>query len=92
MAKALPDGVEKYAESPIFSEQTVPDKLTSEHDLKAGVWGRLCVIAGDLEYHVPAAPHQNRVVAAGEHVIIEPRQVHFVKPVRQVQFKVEFFR
>lgn len=37
MAKALPDGVCKYSESPLFNEQTVPDKLTSKHNLKAGV-------------------------------------------------------
>lgn len=92
MCKVLPDGVEKYAESPLFTEQTVPEKLTSEHDLKAGVWGKLCVIDGSLEYHTAGGTHQNQVLKAGEHAVIEPQQVHFVKPVRDVQFKVEFYR
>ncbi len=92
MAKDLPDDVHKYSESPLFSEQTVPDKLTSEHDLKAGVWGKLCVIAGNLNYHVPGKPDQVSAIKAGEYVIIEPRQVHFVRPRGHVQFKVEFYR
>jgi len=92
MAKGLPDSVRKYSETPLFSEQTVPDKLTSEHDLKAGVWGKLCVIAGKLEYHVPGAPDKVHAIKAGEKVVIEPRQVHFVRPIGHVQFKVEFYR
>lgn len=92
MRNVLPDGVEKYAESPLFSEQTVPEKLISEHDLKAGVWGKLCVIDGTLEYHIPGGSHLSQLLKAGEYVVIEPQQVHFVKPVRNVQFKVEFYR
>ena len=30
MTKNLPDDVRKYSETPVFNEQTVPDKLTSE--------------------------------------------------------------
>ena len=92
MRNVLPDGVEKYAESPLFNEETVPEKLTSEHDLKAGVWGKLCVIDGSLEYHLPGEAHRSQLLKAGEHAVIEPQQVHFVKPVRNVQFKVEFYR
>ena len=92
MATNLPDDVRKYSETPVYSEQTVPDKLTAEHDLKAGVWGKLCVIAGRLDYHVPGEPDLKRAIKTGEHVVIEPRQVHFVRPIGDVQFKVEFYR
>ena len=92
MSKVMPDGVHKYSETPLFSEQTVPEKITSKHDLKAGVWGKLCVIAGSIEYHAPGEPVQVHAVNTGEHVIIEPRQVHFVRPIGPVQFKVEFYR
>jgi tellurite resistance-related uncharacterized protein len=92
MTKNLPDDVRKYSETPVFNEQTVPDNLTSEHNLKAGVWGKLCVIAGHLDYHVPGAPDQKHAIETGEHVVIEPRQVHFVRPIGDVRFKVEFYR
>lgn len=92
MARKLPDDVRKYSETPLFSEHTVPDKLTSEHNLKAGVWGKLCVIAGRLEYHIPGGPPEVHVIEAGHHTIIEPAQVHFVRPIGPVQFKVEFYR
>lgn len=92
MDNALPINVEKYAESPLFNEDTVPSKLTSNHDLKAGVWGKICVITGALEYNVPGDPAHTRVIKAGGHAIIEPEQVHFVTPVGQVEFSVEFYR
>lgn len=92
MRADLPTDVARYAESPLFDEQTVPEKLTSAHELKAGTWGRICVSAGALEYHVPGNPHQACDILAGEYAVIEPEQVHFVKPVGHVLFKVEFYR
>jgi len=44
MTDDIPADVHKYAESPIFTENTVPEKLTTLHDTKSGVWGRLCVL------------------------------------------------
>lgn len=92
MENALPVGVRKYAETPLYDEKSVPDKLTSKHNLKAGVWGRLCVIAGKLEYNIPDAPSQTRLIDAGGYLLIKPEQVHFVAPVGHVEFKVEFYR
>ena len=92
MKHSLPHDVEKYAESPLFTEQTVPDKLLSDHDIKPGVWARICVSAGVLQYIVPADPDRVQTIEAGGHAIVEPEQVHFVKPVGQVEFKVEFYR
>lgn len=88
----LPEGLEKYAESPMFNEQTVPENFTSEHELKDGVWGKLCVIAGSLEYHLADGTPRRYIIAAGGHIVIEPRQGHFVKLARNVKFKVEFYR
>ncbi len=92
MGPSLPDRVSKYAETTLFSERTIPDKLTSDHDLKAGVWGKISVLVGGLEFHVQGEAEQIRVIKAGEHAIIEPEQVHFVRPMRQVEFKIEFYR
>lgn len=88
----LPPDVVKYAESPMFSAATVPDKLTSEHNLKPGVWGRLSVGAGSVEFHITGLPSSRATVRAGESLIIEPEKMHFVRPSADAQFKVDFYR
>lgn len=48
--------IAKYSETPVFSEETTPSKLTSVHDTKQGVWGKLVVLAGEIDYIVPGRP------------------------------------
>uniref|UniRef100_UPI0013757789 DUF1971 domain-containing protein n=1 Tax=Parerythrobacter lutipelagi TaxID=1964208 RepID=UPI0013757789 len=88
----LPPGVVKYAESPVFSSATVPEKLTSKHNLKSDVWGRPCVDAGSVEYHALAPSSWTVTASAGESIVIEPLQEHFVRPSDDAIFQVEFYR
>ena len=92
MMSKLPDGLEKYAETPVFSEATVPEKLTSLHDTKAGTWGRLMVLSGALEYVIQGSSPSRRRIGAGETGIIEPEVPHRVGLIGPVTFKVEFHR
>lgn len=90
--QSLPPDVQKYSETPIFTETTVPPKLTADHNTKAGVWGKLCVLSGELEYIV-SEPKQNvSVIKKGQYGIILPEQRHFVKMTQKVTFKVEFYK
>jgi len=88
----LPDHVQKYAESPIFTEETVPQKLTSIHDTKAGVWGRLIVIEGQLDFIIPGPPQITRPLDVNTAAIIEPQRPHFVSLKGPVKFKIEFWK
>ena len=90
MTAELPEGLEKYAETPVFTAETVPGKLTSLHDIKAGTWGRLMVLTGALDYVVPGPPSSRRRITAGETGIIEPQVRHRVELVGPVTFQVEF--
>jgi len=92
MTSDLPVGLEKYAETPVFSEAAVPGRLTSLHDTKAGTWGRLVVLTGALDYVVPGPPPSRQRIAAGETGIIEPKVPHRVDLIGPVTFKVEFHR
>ena len=92
MTSTLPDGLEKYAETAVFSEATVPEKLTSLHDTKAGTWGRLLVLSGALDYVTDGPSPSRRRIAAGETGIIEPEVPHRVELNGPVMFKVEFHR
>jgi len=89
---SLPPDVRKYSETPLFSEKTVPEKLTSRHNTKPGVWGRICVLAGELRYVIADEQGSAQVIRPGEFGIIQPDQEHFVELHGPVEFRVEFYR
>ncbi len=92
MRDALPMGLIKYGGTAVFTEKTVPAKLTSAHDTKPGVWGKLVVLEGALDYVVPGPPEERRRIIAGGFGVIEPEVRHYVTPVGAVSFRVDFYR
>ena len=89
---AWPEGLEKYGETPVFTTETVPAKLTSDHNTKAGVWGKLVVFEGALDYIVAGPPESATRVAAGAFAVIEPEVLHRVRLDPGTRFQVEFHR
>jgi len=89
---SLPNHVHKYADSPVFTEKTVPSKLTSVHDTKAGVWGRLILIKGQLDYIILGPPQIVKPLTSGTVAIIEPQIPHYVSLQGPVEFKIEFLK
>ena len=96
MKPILPDHVKPYAKTDVFTEETVPNKLTREHNTKANVWGKLHVLEGALDYVVPAnegGPKQMEyTLTKDEHIVIEPQLIHFVRLTGNVRFFVEFYK
>lgn len=92
MPDQLPKTVIKYAESPEFTEKTVPQKLTTLHDTKESVWGRICVLSGELIYIIPGHPDYSETIKAGNFGTIRPTELHRVEITGPVRFKVEFYR
>lgn len=88
----LPPGFKAYGRSPDFTSDNLPAKLQSAHSTKAGTWGLLHVLEGVVHYRLES-PHQGeRVVSAGDTVVIEaevPHRVEFIEPGRMF---VEFYR
>lgn len=88
----LPDGFEAYARSPEFNSESLPPKLQAGHATKAGTWGLLHVLEGALLYRLEP-PHQDeRLVRAGETVVIENEVAHHVQFVEPGRMFVEFYR
>ena len=92
MSAAFPDGLTKYSETAVFTEETVPPKLTSVHDTKPGVWGKLVVKEGALDYIVPGPPLVRERIVAGAFGVIEPEVKHRVEMIGPVTFQVEFYK
>ena len=92
MTLQMPPDVEKYGETAVFSEQTVPEKLLNNHNTKAGVWGRIVVLEGALDYIINGSPERTQRLTPGVFGAIAPQELHRVAPVGAVRFKVEFYR
>jgi hemoglobin len=88
----LPDGFTAYGRSPDFTSDNLPAKLQSAHATKAGTWGLLHVLEGRLRFSLEAPHRDERIVNAGDTVVIEsevPHRVAFLSPGRMF---VEFYR
>jgi len=79
-----------YRSTPEFDETTLPAALRSNHSTKAGVWGVIRVLEGQLRLRY-AEPPAERVLGAGEHGVCQPEQVHSVEPIGAVRMRVDFY-
>tara|TARA_R110000824_G_scaffold104360_11_gene247727 strand:- start:13973 stop:14281 length:309 start_codon:yes stop_codon:yes gene_type:complete len=80
-----------YGASPIFDENSLPDKLRNEHSTKDGTWGLLRVLEGEVEL-VFIDPPSQRLVTVDNPAPIPPQSPHFVKPTGPMKVQVEFYR
>ena len=88
----LPSDLEAYRRTPIFDEATVPAALLHRHTTKAEVWGRICVIEGELAYRVLEPEIREERLVPGRDGVVAPHVPHEVEPVGRVRFFVEFLR
>ena len=75
----------------VFTAASVPRGLLAAHQVADGVWGRLVVLEGVVEFVVEATG-ASRAVGAGERQVIEPGMPHHVVPDDAARFVVEFWR
>ena len=72
-------------------KKTVPKGLLKAHQTKAGVWGKIVILEGELEYRINE-PHEEVIILDIERFgVVEPTVLHEVKPDGPVKFYVEFF-
>jgi len=90
--REIPDGFAAYRRTPTFDEDSVPAALKRAHTTKAGVWGRIHVLGGRLEYRVLAPFDTTEVLEAGDRAAVLPEVEHEVAPLGPVRFFVEFLR
>ena len=88
--KALPEGVSSYKRTPEFTEQTVPAGLLKDHQTKEGVWGKIVILEGTLEYTIIEPELEVIQLNESRHGVVEPTILHHIKPLGPVRFYVEF--
>lgn len=90
--KTLPDHVSAYKQTPDFTETTVPAGLLKNHQTKSGVWAKIVVLEGQLNYIILEPSREQHRLDNQTIGIVEPACLHYVEPLGSVRFYVEFYR
>lgn len=88
----LPEDFTPYKRTADFDESSIPDGLRKHHSTKAGVWGVIHVLSGQLRYVLEPPLTGERLLDAEHPGIVVPEVLHHVEPVGPVRFFVEFRR
>lgn len=80
-----------YKSTPVFDEMSLPQAIRNAHNTKAGVWGLLRVLEGEvrLVFH---DPQREVCVTPGNPEPIPPAAWHHVEVMGPMRMQVEFFR
>jgi tellurite resistance-related uncharacterized protein len=88
---ALPADVRRYKRSATFTDTTVPSGLLRDHQTKPGVWARIVIETGTIEYTL-GPPPLTFVLTSEYPGIIPPTVPHQVRVIGPVSFYVEFLK
>jgi tellurite methyltransferase len=87
----IPDDFKAYRKTAEFNERTIPPSLRSEHSTKPGVWAKIQVIEGRLNYRIDALGARFEL-SPGVPGIVIPEARHHVESIGSVRFFVEFYK
>jgi len=90
--KELPSNISPYKTTPDFTEESVPQGLLNDHNTKEGVWGKIVVLEGALEYTIQEPLLETIELTPDKFDVVEPTIKHHIKPLGSVKFYVEFHR
>ena len=79
-----------YRTTPVFDEDSLPAGLRRDHRTKAGVWGVIRVLEGEVVF-TRLMPRDEQRLSPGRPGLILPEQPHFVTPAGSMRMQVEFY-
>lgn len=79
-----------YKSTPVFNETTLPAGLRKEHRTKAGVWGVIRVLEGQVKYRV-LEPVSETILDPDHPGLVLPDQSHLVEPMGSMRMVVDFY-
>ena len=80
-----------YRTTPVFDENTLPEAIRKEHRTKAGTWGLLRVIEGEVDLVFVDPPSRVHVTPTTP-APIPPQATHYVELEGPMRMQVEFYR
>uniref|UniRef100_A0A7S3PJ62 TehB/YeaR-like domain-containing protein n=1 Tax=Aplanochytrium stocchinoi TaxID=215587 RepID=A0A7S3PJ62_9STRA len=94
----LPTDVKAYKRLPknaetFYNKDTLPMGLLSRHNTRAGVWGKLQVVEGELLYKVLESLVVDYFLDSSNYAVIQALLYHTIKPLTDdLQFPLTFFK
>ena len=79
-----------YRSTPVFDQDTLPAALRARHNTKAGVWGVIRVIEGEIELTC-LEPESTALLTPERPGLVLPEQPHFVTPLGAAKMQVDFY-
>ena len=79
-----------YRSTPVFDQDTLPAALRARHSTKAGVWGAIRVLEGELEL-TRLEPEVTVLLTPGNPGLVLPEQPHFVTAGGPMRMQVDFY-
>ncbi len=90
--RRLPEDVKPYSQSPIFTAETVPEKLLGHHNLKPGTWGLMHVEKGNVQFFVEDQQDPIAKLNAQDRFVIVPEERHYIKVSEDARLYIEFWK
>ena len=90
--RTIPPDYEPYRRTPDFDQESVPKALLERHTTKPGVWARIHVTQGSLDYLLHEPFRARERLTPQTPGIIPPEVEHHIEIVGPVSFYVEFWR
>jgi tellurite resistance-related uncharacterized protein len=78
-----------YRITTVFDQDTLPAALGREHRTKAGAWGIIRVLEGELRLYFPDG--RDELLNPKRAGRIQPGETHWVEPVGRMRMQVEFY-
>jgi tellurite resistance-related uncharacterized protein len=78
-----------YRTTPVFDQDSLPAALRREHRTKAGVWGIIRVLDGQLQLQRAAGTVE--ALDEARSGLIAPEEPHSVTPLGAMRMQVEFY-
>ena len=85
----LPDHVRPYRRTPVFTEATMPAALKATHSTKAGVWGLVTVLEGQLRL-IFLDTGECHLLDPDNPGVVAPERLHRAEPLGPVRFTIDF--
>ena len=79
-----------YKTTPVFTETTLPAALRREHRTKAGVWGLIRVLEGQLKLGF-SDREDLQLLTPEQPAVVNPEETHWVEPVGPMRMQVDFY-
>jgi truncated hemoglobin YjbI/tellurite resistance-related uncharacterized protein len=79
-----------YRSTPVFDQDSLPTALRREHRTKAGTWGVIRILEGELKLHFVDSPEVQQL-SPDRPGIVEPGQTHWVEPLGVMRMGVVFY-